>query len=110
MALYNSIKTAKTLTFVQAATHGYNPYYIETFSLTCDSNVSQNELKKGIYRHFKGNEYEVLGIGLDCETLKETVIYRALYGERKIWLRPKDDFCELIFKNGKVFKRFEFIK
>ena len=42
------------------------------------------ELKIGKYRHFKGNEYEVIGIAKDSETLKEMVVYRALYGERYV--------------------------
>jgi hypothetical protein len=69
----------------------------------------ENELKLGKYRHFKGNEYEVLGTGYDCETEEETVIYRALYGEGKVWLRRKTDFCGMVERDGKIFKRFEFI-
>lgn len=43
-------------------------------------------------RHFKGNEYEILCIALDSETQEEVVVYRALYGERRIWVRKKDMF------------------
>ena len=67
-------------------------------------------VKNGIYKHFKGNEYEVLEIGLDCETLEELVIYKALYGDGKIWVRSKADFCGYVTRDNKTFKRFEFIK
>ena len=52
------------------------------------------ELKIGKYRHFKGNEYEVIGIAKDSETLKEMVVYRALYGEKELWIREKQMFLE----------------
>ena len=44
------------------------------------------------YRHFKGNCYRVENVALDCETLKEKVIYRALYGDQNLWVRDKEDF------------------
>lgn len=44
------------------------------------------------YRHFKGNMYRVENIALDCEDLKEKVIYRALYGDQNLWIRDKEDF------------------
>lgn len=68
------------------------------------------QVKKGIYRHFKGNEYEVIDIGYDCETTKELVIYRALYGEGKIWVRPKMNFLGIVYRDNKFKRRFEFIK
>ena len=69
----------------------------------------ENELKKGKYRHFKGNEYEVLGIGYDSEDGSQMVVYKALYGEGKIWIRRKAEFCGMLERDGKTFKRFEFI-
>ena len=66
-------------------------------------------IKNGIYRHFKGNEYQVLDIGYDCETTEEVVIYKALYGDGKVWIRRKTDFCSTVERDGKVFERFEFI-
>ena len=45
-------------------------------------------ISKGRYRHFKGNEYEVIGIAKDSETLEEMVVYRALYGDGGLWVRP----------------------
>jgi len=65
------------------------------------------EIKKGKYRHFKGNEYEVLYIAKHSETLEEMVVYRALYGEKGVWVRPLSMFCEEITRDGKTFKRFE---
>lgn len=67
------------------------------------------ELKLGKYRHFKGNEYEVIGIAKDSETLKEMVVYRALYGEKELWIREKQMFLETIERDGKLIKRFTYI-
>jgi len=67
------------------------------------------EIKLGKYRHFKGNEYEVLGIAKNSETLEETVVYRALYGEKEMWVRPASMWNETVERDGKIFKRFEFI-
>ena len=61
----------------------------------------------GKYRHFKGNEYEVIGIAKDSETLEETVVYRALYGEGELWVRKKTNFEEIIERDGKRMRRFE---
>jgi len=58
----------------------------------------KEQIKKGIYKHFKGNEYEVIGIGFHSETQEEFVVYKALYGEHKIWLRPVSMFLEEVDK------------
>jgi len=68
-----------------------------------------NEIKLGKYRHFKGNEYEVIAIANHSETLEKMVIYRALYGEKEYWVRPAEMWNEEITRDGKVFKRFEYI-
>lgn len=68
------------------------------------------EIKLGIYRHFKGNMYEVIGIAKNSETLEETVVYRALYGDGGLWVRPASMWNETVVKDGKEFKRFEFIE
>lgn len=68
------------------------------------------EIKLGIYRHFKGNMYEVIGIAKNSETLEETVVYRALYGDDGLWVRPASMWNETVVKDGKEFKRFEFIE
>ena len=68
------------------------------------------EIKLGKYRHFKGNEYEVIGIAKHSETLEEMVIYRALYGEGGYWVRPISMWNEEITSNGKTFRRFTYIE
>lgn len=67
------------------------------------------EIKKGKYRHFKGNEYEVIGTARHSETLEEFVVYKALYGEGGLWVRPASMWNETVERDGKAFKRFEFI-
>ena len=65
------------------------------------------ELKKGgIYRHFKGNLYQVLFEATHSETMEEMVVYQALYGERGIWVRPKNMFTEKIERDGTWVQRF----
>ena len=66
-------------------------------------------VKKGKYRHFKGNEYEVLAVAKNSETLEEMVVYKALYGEQDIWVRPLSMWEETVIRNGKEYKRFEYI-
>lgn len=68
-----------------------------------------DEIKKGRYRHFKGNEYEVIGTARHSETLEEYVVYKALYGDGGLWVRPKEMWNETVERDGKTFKRFEFI-
>ena len=67
-------------------------------------------VETGIYRHYKGGEYEVLGFAVHSETLEDMVIYRALYGERGTWVRPLSMWEELIEINGKTVMRFERVK
>lgn len=67
------------------------------------------ELKKGKYRHFKGKEYELLEIATHSETLKQMVVYRALYGERGIWVRPASMWSETVEKDGYSGPRFQYI-
>ncbi|MBE6887261.1 MAG: DUF1653 domain-containing protein [Ruminococcaceae bacterium] len=64
-------------------------------------------MELGKYRHFKGNEYEVLYIAKHSETMEDMVVYKALYGEGGVWVRPLGMFCEEITRDGKTFKRFE---
>ncbi len=61
----------------------------------------------GRYRHFKGNAYEVIGIVRDSETEKPVVVYRALYGEGGLWIRPAEMWNETIVRDGKTYRRFE---
>jgi len=66
-------------------------------------------LKLGKYKHYKGNEYEVIGVSKHSETLEELVVYRALYGERQFWVRPLEMFFEKVEVNGKKVPRFEYV-
>ncbi|MCI6254668.1 DUF1653 domain-containing protein [Eubacterium coprostanoligenes] len=66
-------------------------------------------IKLGKYRHFKGNEYEVIAIAKHSETLEEMVVYKALYGDGDIWVRPAKMWDETIERDDKTFKRFEYI-
>ncbi len=63
-------------------------------------------VRPGRYRHFKGNEYEVIGIAKDSETLAEMVVYRALYGEHGLWVRPAAMFAETVTREGRTLPRF----
>lgn len=67
-------------------------------------------IKKGIYRHFKGHTYKVIGLAKHSETLEEMVVYINTDNENDIWLRPESMFLENVTKDGKTFPRFEFIK
>ena len=68
------------------------------------------EIKKGRYRHFKGMEYEVLCLAKHSETLEDVVVYRALYGEGGVWVRPASMFLETVEREGKTFPRFTYIE
>lgn len=68
-----------------------------------------NEIKTGKYRHFKGNEYEVIGTARHSETLEEMVVYKALYGDGDIWVRPVSMWSETVIKDGVEYKRFTYI-
>jgi len=67
------------------------------------------DIKSGIYEHYKGARYEVLGVARHSETLEELVVYKALYGEGDIWVRPVDMFAEEIEKDGEKMLRFKYV-
>ena len=67
-------------------------------------------IKIGKYRHFKGNEYEVLHIARYSETGEDMVVYRALYGEKEVWVRPASMWNENVERDGKTYKRFIYIE
>ena len=72
-------------------------------------------IQLGKYRHFKGKEYEVIGVAHHSETLEKVVVYRALYdskefGKNAIWVRPIDNFLEKVEVNGLKVRRFMFLK
>lgn len=67
-------------------------------------------IKLGKYRHFKGNEYMVLGVAKHSETLELMVIYQALYGDMDIWVRPAAMWNEIVEKDGYRGPRFTLIE
>jgi hypothetical protein len=70
-------------------------------------------MKTGVYRHYKGKNYEVIGVARHSETLEEMVVYKALYesefGKDTLWVRPKAMFLEKVINDGKEVGRFKFI-
>ena len=68
-----------------------------------------DNIKFGKYRHYKGNEYEVIAIAHHSETLEDMVVYKALYGDGDIWVRPASMWNDTVIKDGKSLKRFEYI-
>lgn len=66
-------------------------------------------IKPGRYRHFKGKEYEVLGVARHSETEEELVVYRVLYGDFGLWVRPVSMWNEAVERDGKTFRRFTYI-
>ena len=69
---------------------------------------ARERISVGKWRHFKGNEYEVIGIAKHSETLEPMVVYRALYGEGELWVRPASMWLEPVEREGKTFSRFTF--
>lgn len=67
-------------------------------------------IKPGKYRHYKGNDYLVLGVARHSEDESELVVYRPLYGEGRLWVRPVEMFNEMVDVEGKPVQRFAFIE
>ena len=67
------------------------------------------EIKPGKYRHFKGNHYEVIGIAHHSETMEDLVVYRALYGEQGLWVRPAAMWTETVDRDGYHGPRFQYV-
>jgi hypothetical protein len=72
------------------------------------------EIKTGRYEHYKGKQYEVIGVARHSETLEELVVYRALYdseefGKNALWVRPKSMFLENVVVDGKEMPRFRYL-
>lgn len=59
-----------------------------------------------IYQHYKNNHYQIIALAKHHETLEEMVVYKALYGENEIWIRPSSEFLEIISFEGKLIPRF----
>lgn len=68
------------------------------------------DIRPGRYRHFKGGEYEVLGLATHSETLEPMVVYRALYGEKGLWVRPAAMWNQPVERDGYSGPRFTFME
>ena len=68
-----------------------------------------NDIRLGRYRHFKGNEYEVIAIAKHSETTEDYVVYKALYGDGGMWVRPASMWNETVERDGVTYKRFTYI-
>lgn len=66
-------------------------------------------IKLGKYRHYKNKDYEVIGVAKHSETLEDMVVYKALYGDQILWVRPLKMFCEEVEIDGKKVPRFKYI-
>ena len=69
----------------------------------------QSKVQLGLYRHYKGNEYKVIGLARHSETLEELVVYQALYGAQGLWVRPAAMFAETVEIEGEIQPRFAFL-
>ena len=70
----------------------------------------EEKIVPGRYRHFKGNEYEVIGLARHSETTEELVVYRALYGDGGLWVRPARMWNETVERDGKTYRRFTLVE
>ena len=84
----------------------YDPAY-------CNAALSQGpkpEIRPGRYRHFKGMEYEVLYVAAHSETREPMVVYRAMYGDHSVWVRPASRWNELVTRDGRTVPRFTYLE
>jgi hypothetical protein len=72
--------------------------------------ATTKQFKTGLYRHYKGGDYHVLDVALHSETEERLVVYRPLYGEQKLWVRPFDMFFEQVSIDNQWVDRFKWIK
>ena len=79
------------------------------FFRKCGKLINMEHIKIGKYRHFKGNEYEVIAVATHSETGESMVVYRALYGDGGVWVRPAKMWNEEITRDGKTQPRFTYI-
>ncbi len=70
--------------------------------------MSSNEPVPGRYRHYKGGEYEVIGVARHSETGEQLVVYRPLYNDTGLWVRPLAMFLETVTHNGETVPRFAY--
>ena len=69
----------------------------------------ENDIKPGLYRHFKGMEYKVIGTARHSETEEIMVVYQAMYGDHGLWVRPASMWNETIVRDGISYQRFTYI-
>lgn len=69
----------------------------------------QSDIQTGVYRHYKGNHYLVYDVAVHSETMEELVVYRPLYGDQALWVRPREMFYEKVEIDGELVDRFAFI-
>ncbi|HDZ85775.1 MAG TPA: DUF1653 domain-containing protein [Candidatus Moranbacteria bacterium] len=69
-----------------------------------------DNVKLGRYKHYKGKEYEVIGVAKHSETLEELVVYKLLYEDNDLWVRSRNMFLENVIVDGKEVERFKYIK
>lgn len=72
--------------------------------------ININEVRLGKYRHFKGNLYELIEVAHHSESQEPVAVYRALYGDHGLWVRPLEMFLETIERDGAEIQRFQYIK
>ncbi|MBL4794825.1 MAG: DUF1653 domain-containing protein [Pseudomonadales bacterium] len=68
------------------------------------------DITAGKYRHYKGNDYQVIGVSTHSETMEKLVVYRPLYGDKALWVRPLNMFKETVEVDGKTLHRFQKIE
>lgn len=66
-------------------------------------------VKAGVYEHYKGNKYQVIDVATHSETEEKLVVYRPMYGDMALWVRPVDMFVESVEIDGKMVPRFKFL-
>ena len=71
--------------------------------------MGSKDIQLGLYEHFKGGKYEVLGVAKDTETMEESVVYKALDGDFSLWVRPLKMFLEEVESDGRKVKRFRYL-
>ena len=79
------------------------------FLCECGKLITMNTIKLGRYRHFKGKEYEVIALATQSETGECMVVYRALYGDGGVWVRPASMWDERVERDGTVYQRFTYV-